>query len=103
VQKYRVEITQTAESDITAVFHYIASDNEMAAVKWVDEIERQIDTLEQFPLRCPVIPESRELGKEYRHLIYGDYRTVFRVDDFHVVIMRVIHSAQLLSLKLFEK
>jgi len=67
------------------------------------EIERQIDSLEQFPLRCPVIPESRERGKEYRHLIYGDFRTVFRVDDFHVVIMRVIHSAQLLSLKLFEK
>ena len=102
-QKYRVEITRTAEADITAAFRYIASDNQMAALKWIAEIERQIVSLEQFPLRCPVIPESRELGKEYRHLIYGDYRTIFRVDDWQVVIMRVIHSAQLLSFQLFEK
>ena len=62
-------ITQAAGSDITAVFHSVASDNEMAAVKWMAEIERQIDSLEQFPLRCPVIHESREPGKEYRHII----------------------------------
>jgi len=103
VQKYRVEITQTAECDIKEIFQYIASDNETAAKKWVVEIERQIDSLEQFPLRCPVIPESRQLGKEYRHIVYGNYRTIFRIDGLRVVIMRVIHSARLLSLKIFEK
>ena len=71
-QRYRVEITKTAES-------------------------------EQFPVRCPVIPESRELGKEYRHIIYGNYRTIFRIDGTRVIIMRVIHGARLLSLKMFEK
>lgn len=103
MQKYRVKITQTAEFDIKEIFQYIASDNETAANKWVVEIERQIDSLEQFPLRCPVIPESLELGKEYRHIIYGNYRTIFRIDGLRVVIMRVIHSARLLSLKIFEK
>jgi plasmid stabilization system protein ParE len=103
VQKYRVEITAIAESDIKEIFQYIASDNKAAAAKLVKEIERQIDSLEQFPLRCPVIPESRELGKEYRHIIYGNYRTIFRIDGSMVVIIRVIHSARLLSLKIFEK
>lgn len=103
MQKYRVKITQTAEFDIKEIFQYIASDNETAAKKWVVEIESQIDSLEQFPLRCPVIPESRELGKEYRHIIYGNYRTIFRIVGLKVFIMRVIHSARLLSLKLFEK
>ena len=54
-------------------------------------------------MRCPVIPESRELGKEYRHIIYGNYRTIFRIDGTRVIIMRVIHGARLLSLKMFEK
>ena len=103
MQKYRVEITAIAESDIKEIFQYIASDNKAAAAKLVKEIERQIDSLEQFPLRCPVIPESRELGKEYRHIIYGNYRTIFRIDGSMVVIIRVIHSARLLSLKIFEK
>lgn len=103
MKKYRVKITQTAESDIKEIFHYIASDNETAANKWVAEIENQIDSLEQFPLRCPVLPESQELGKEYRHVIYGDYRTIFKIDGLKVIIMRVIHCTRLLSLKLFEK
>ncbi len=101
--KYRVEITNVAELDILQIFQYVASDNQTAAMKLVSEIERQIDSLEQFPLRCPVIPESRELGREYRHIIYGNYRTIFRIDGSRVIIMRVIHGARLLSLEIFEK
>ena len=103
MQKYRVEITQTAESDIKEIFQYIASDSNQTAIKLVIEIERQIGSLEQFPLRCPVIPESRELGKEYRHIIYGNYRTIFRIDGARIIIMRVIHGARLLSLEIFKK
>ena len=67
MRKYRVEITGIAESDIREIFEYISSDNKTAAIKWVEEIERQIDSLEKFPLRCAIIPETQELGKEYRH------------------------------------
>lgn len=102
-QRYRVEITKTAESDIQEIFQYITTDHETAAKKLIKEVEHQINSLEQFPVRCPVIPESRELGKEYRHIIYGNYRTIFRIDGTRVIIMRVIHSARLLSLKMFEK
>jgi toxin ParE1/3/4 len=101
--KYRVEITKTAESDLWEIFHYIAVDNEAAANRLVSEIERQIDSLERYPQRCPVIPESTELAKEYRHIIYGQYRTVFRIDGSRVLILRILHSASLLSLKLFER
>ena len=100
--KHRVEITETAESDLREIFHYIAADNEAAANRLVSEIERQFDSL-GYPLRCPVIPESTELGKEYRHIIYGQYRTVFRIDGSRVLILRILHSARLLSLKLFER
>ena len=103
MQKYRVEITKVAESDIREIFQYIASDNKTAAMKLVSEIAWQIDSLEQFPLRCPVIPESQELGREYRHIIYGNYRTIFRINGPRVIIMRVIHGARLLSLEIFEK
>ena len=79
MRKFHVEITRTAESDITSIFEYISQDSSDAAGKWVEEIERQIDSLETFPARCPVIPEAKELGQEYRHLVYGNYRTVFRI------------------------
>ena len=60
-------------------------------------------SLEIFPLRCPVIPESFELGVEYRHIIYGHYRTIFKVDHSRVIIMRVIHGARLMDLEIFQK
>ena len=101
--KHRVEITKTAESDLREIFDYIAADNEAAANTLVIEIERQIDSLERYPSRCPVIPESTDLGREYRHIIYGQYRTFFRIDGSRVFILRVLHSARLLSLKLFER
>jgi plasmid stabilization system protein ParE len=101
--KHRVEITKTAESDLREILLYIAADNEPAATRLVIEIERQIDSLERYPSRCPIIPESTDLGREYRHIIYGQYRTVFRIDGFRVLILRILHSARLLSLKLFER
>ena len=103
MQKYRVEITATAQSDIEEIFQHIATDNQTAAVNLVLEIEKQIDSLEKFPTRCPVIPESFELGIEYRHILYGHYRTIFRVESSKVIILRVIHAARLLSMKMFEK
>jgi plasmid stabilization system protein ParE len=105
VQKYYVEITKIAESDIQEIFEYIARDSESAAIGWAEEIERQIDSLEKFPLRCPIIPEAPELGSgdKYRHILYGNYRTIFTIDVSRVMILRVFHGARLLDLRLFEK
>jgi plasmid stabilization system protein ParE len=99
VRKFHVEITRTAESDITSIFEYISQDSSDAAGKWVEEVERQIDSLEAFPARCPVIHEAKELEKEYRPLIYGNYRSIFRIQGSKVIIVRVIHGARLLELE----
>lgn len=103
MQKYRVEITEIAESDIMDIIRYIALDNRVAANNLVSEIEKQIDSLEIFPLRCPIIPESPDLGKEYRHIIYGNYRTIFRIEGARVIVMRVVHGARLLDLGPLQK
>ena len=101
--KFRVEITEIAQSDIRGIFQYIAADNQTVATNLIKEIERQINSLEIFPLRCPIIPESFELGLEYRHINYGHYRTVFKVEHSRVIIMRVIHGARLMDLEIFQK
>lgn len=103
MQRYRVEVTKVAESDVLDIFRYIASDNETAAMRLITEIEAEIESLEQFPLRCPVIPESHDLGREYRHIVFGNYRTVFRIEGSRVIIMRIIHGARLLDLSALEK
>ena len=77
--KFRVRITRTAERDIEEAWTFIAQDSIEEAAKFVRRLEEQIATLESFPERCPLIPENEILGTRYRHLLYGSYRTVFRI------------------------
>ena len=99
-KKYRVKITRHAEQDIQEIFTYIQHDSPQAASAFVTELERQIISLERFPLRCTIIPEAAELRIAYRHLIYGQYRTVFRISGNTVYILRVLHGARLLDLSI---
>jgi toxin ParE1/3/4 len=102
VQRYKVEITRAAKSDIIEIFDHIAKDNPVAAANFVRQLERQILSLKQYPLRCPIIPEAVELKREYRHLLYGAYRTIFKVSTKSVIIIRVIHGARLLDLSVLS-
>ena len=102
-QRYRVDITRTAERDIAAIYAHIARDNPPAAAAWLDSVERNITSLEQWPRRCPIIPEASELEVEYRHLVNAPYRTIFRIVGSRLIIVRVIHGAQLLDLDILER
>jgi len=94
---YKVEITPAAESDIAEIWDYIAQDNTDAATNYILHLEDQVTTLEQFPERCASLPENELLGTGYRHLLFGNYRTIFKIIGSRVIIMRVLHGARLLD------
>jgi plasmid stabilization system protein ParE len=100
--KFRVEITRSAERDIDEIWTYISTDNPTQALEFITQLERQVATLERFPQRCPMIPENEILGTQFRHLIYGHYRTLFCVSGKVVYVLRIIHSARLLDSSMFE-
>ena len=100
--KFHVRITQTAEKDIEDAWSFIAQDSPEEAERFIGRLEEQIETLERFPARCPLIPENEILGTRYRHLLYGNYRTVFRIARKTVYVLRVIHGAMLLDTSMFE-
>lgn len=101
-KRFRVDLTRAAQRDIESIYDYIRRDNPKAAQQWLEELDRQISALEQSPARCPIIPEAPELGREYRHLLYGSYRTIFRIAGSRVLVVRVIHGARLLALTILE-
>lgn len=53
-----------------------------------------IYSLEEFPERCPPIPEQGEIPFEIRQLIYFSHRIIFAVEGEkeRVVIYRVYHG-----------
>ena len=100
--KYSVEITPAAERDVEEIWTYIADDSPENATAFMLRLEEQIEALEQFPERCPLIPENDILGTGYRHHIYGAYRTIIRITGKTVFIVRIIHGARLLAPSLFQ-
>jgi toxin ParE1/3/4 len=101
--KFRVRIARAAERDIEGIWTFITQDSPVSADRFIRRIEHQADTLERFPERCPLIPENLLLGTRYRHLLYGNYRMIFRVAGKTVYVLRVIHGARLLSAQMFEE
>ena len=84
------------------IWEYIAQDKPEAAAAFVLRLEEQIGTLERFPERCPLAPENELLGTAYRHLVYGNYRTIFKIIGSRVIILRVLHGARLLDTGMLE-
>jgi toxin ParE1/3/4 len=99
---FHVNITLTAEEDVEEIWTYIAADSPEEANKFILRLEHQVAALERFPQRCPLIPENVLLGTQNRHLLYGNYRTIFRIEGKTVYVLRIIHGARLLDSAMLE-
>lgn len=94
MQKYRVDIPPSVINEIEHCAEFIAQDSVAAALRWYQGIEEKIQTLDINPARCPVAYESRFCDYEIRHLIFGDYRILFRIEGQIVQVLRVQHGAR---------
>lgn len=101
--RFRVEITESAEKDLEEIWSYISQDSPEEANRFVLTLEEEVQTLEQFPNRCPLIPENELLDGNYRHLLLGKYRAVFRISQKTVYVLRLVHGARLLDTSSLEE
>lgn len=99
--RFQVSFGRRAEQDVEEIWTFIAKDSPEDATRFIRRLDKQVVTLERFPERCPQISENRLMHSQYRHLVYGKYRTIFRISKT-VLIVRVIHSARLLTASFFE-
>lgn len=76
---YRVELTPRTKRDLIDIYERISVDDSVAAARWFNRLERAIDSLEQFPHRCPAAPEAKMTKVELRNQLYGSRRDVYRV------------------------
>ena len=75
---------------------YIAQDKPSAAGKWVDAVFSKIEQLESFPDLGRVVPEIA--NNQFRELIYGNYRIIYRIRQNQVAILTVRHGKQRLPM-----
>lgn len=96
---YRVEVTRKAFSDAEEVYLWLAERSSLkAAAQWYSGLFNAIATLDTFPTRYPLAPESKDLGREIRQLLYGKrhavYRVLFEIRGDTVFVLRVWHGAR---------
>ena len=72
---------------------FIAADNPSAAEKWASGLVNAVAKLKRHPKLGRVVPE---IGREeYRELIYGNYRVVYRASGNMISILTVRHYSRL--------
>ncbi|NQZ08130.1 MAG: type II toxin-antitoxin system RelE/ParE family toxin [Algicola sp.] len=93
MKKYQVNISPTAEDDITRRYLQIAGDAPQNALNWYMSIIEAIENLDQMPQRCPVAPEDEHIRMGIRHLIIGHYRILFVIGDDTVEVLHIRHHS----------
>jgi plasmid stabilization system protein ParE len=79
---YQIEISPTAVADIESIFLWLKEDSPERAYRWVRGCYEIMLTLENFPRRCPLAPESEYMGIEVRQLLYKkQFSILFTVSE----------------------
>lgn len=82
---------------VAEIADYIARDNLTAAERWVDGIFKLVEPLEDLPKLGRIVPEIER--DDFREVIKGNYRIIYRVKPEQVSILTVRHGKQILPLE----
>jgi addiction module toxin, RelE/StbE family len=91
---FRVEYLPIAEKDLTEILEYIQIDNPTAALTLLNEIDKAISELSNFPYMGSTPKDQRLILFNYRMLIVANYLVFYVVLDGEEVveIRRILHG-----------
>ncbi|WP_408914414.1 type II toxin-antitoxin system RelE/ParE family toxin [Brucella pseudogrignonensis] len=95
-----VEFSGEAENDLEQIVDYIAKDNPLRALSFVQELRSKCEALAYSPLAFPLVP--RYESYDIRRRVHGSYLIFYRVRAEQVVIVHVLHGASDYAAILFE-
>ena len=99
MKRYQVIILPSAEREIGEAYDWLAEQDESAAIRWYDRLMEAVLSLETFPERAPIAPESESFHAKVREIFHGrrqhKYRILFTVSGGQVYVLHVRHGARL--------
>ena len=85
-----IQWTRRAREDLSAIGEYIAVDDPVAAVRWLDRLDADVKRAADLPLSGRVVPEVRV--PSVREIIRGKYRIVYRVREDAIDVLTVFEG-----------
>lgn len=97
--KYTVRLARKARAEIDANAAWLAYHiSKRTADRWHESVSDTIETLAEFPDRCPAAEEADSLAIDLRQLLHGRrphvFRILFTIEGDQVLVHRVRHAAQ---------
>ena len=81
---------------VAEIAQYIAQDSPKSAQKWVESTFQIVERLESFPKIGRIVPEIMQ--DDFREIIHGNYRIIYRLKSDIVSILTVKHGRQILPI-----
>jgi toxin ParE1/3/4 len=78
------------------IAEYISQDKPLAAEKWINTVFTKVEALKSTPEIGRIVPEIR--NNQFRELIYGNYRIIYRIEEKHISILTIRHGMQILPI-----
>lgn len=82
---------------VSEIAQYIALDKPAAADNWINTLFSKVGQLMLSPKSGRVVPEIGD--EQFRELIYGNYRILYRIEKKQVSILTVRHGKQILPIE----
>ncbi|MFA6414045.1 MAG: type II toxin-antitoxin system RelE/ParE family toxin [Syntrophales bacterium] len=76
---------------------YIAQDKPSSAENWINTVFSKVEELKSSPEIGRIVPEIR--NKQFRELIYGNYRIIYRIEKKQISILTIRHGKQILPIQ----
>ncbi len=72
---YSVKFSESADADFDSILHFIAQDNPLRAISFVDELRQSAEEA------LSIFPNAGKPFGSARMLSFGNYVILYRVDD----------------------
>lgn len=81
-----------AEADLEAIGDYIARDNPVRAITFVEELVAAAERIAEAPNAFPLTPRYERLG--VRRRVCGEYLIFYRIETKRIVVLHILHGAR---------
>jgi plasmid stabilization system protein ParE len=84
-----------AELDVVHIGGYIAEDDPVAAIAWVEKIKARVDGVARMPRSGRVVPELAEIGRsDVREVFVGSYRILYTEIAGGIAVLTVFEGSR---------
>ena len=92
--KCTLKIYSKAKKDIDNIYSYIFNIlfNKEAASDFLNELEKSLELICEFPESCPLINNELTKNPDIRKLIVKKYIVFYRHKNNEIQVLRVLHS-----------